>query len=86
MRTLFEKGFTARFETRDKNNICQHGGFFMISSSLKKVFSLIFFKDIHVFILDNIADNIFPQISRDIEKVCERGIVFHKKIKNIKKN
>ena len=36
------------------------------------------------FILDNIADNVFPQISKDIEKVCEMGIVFHKKIKRYK--
>ena len=36
------------------------------------------------FILDNIADNIFPPISKDIKKVCELGIVFHKKIKKYK--
>ena len=38
------------------------------------------------FILDNIADDIFPPISKDIEKVCEMGIVFHKKIKRYKEN
>ena len=36
------------------------------------------------FILDNIADNIFPPTSKDIKKVCEMGIVFHKKIKKYK--
>ena len=36
------------------------------------------------FILDNIADSIFPPISKDIEKLCGMGNVFHKKIKKYK--
>ena len=45
MRTLFEKGFTAHFKTQDWNSIHQSGGVFMIGSSLKKAFSMIFIKE-----------------------------------------
>ena len=67
MRTLFEKGFTARFKTQAQNNIYQLGGCFMIGLSLRKVFAFISIKEINVFILYNIVDNIFPQIFKDIK-------------------
>ena len=49
MRTLLEKGFTACFKTQDWNSQNQSGGIFGIGLSLKRVFAVIFTKEMRVF-------------------------------------